>query len=148
MPSFPHDSCARPLTVADWLEQFCVARSTPLSLFSIYRARADFFFFPGHVQNGQLANHKEIFAEFNKQCIGSQSLTILLTVVIGCVVILPKSGYNIWIHSLWMQWMYNLCKDGCLQSLPNVPPIYLSPLKSSNRCSCLLCDGRRVMVSI
>ena len=46
----------------------------------IYRARAAYghHFFSVHTQNGQLADLEEIFAEFDKKCIGLESLTLLL----------------------------------------------------------------------
>lgn len=57
-----------------------MAQSMPLYFFPLLQSQGrapDFF--SARTQNGQLVVHLEIFAEFDKKCIGSELMTAPLT---------------------------------------------------------------------
>ncbi len=70
-----------------------ILQSEPLCLFPIYRARAMYehwTFFQCTHRNGQLVDHEETFAEFDKKCIGLelQTTPLSLTAVVSLEQIL------------------------------------------------------------
>lgn len=76
----------RPLLLIGWNSVACLSPRHFLC-FPVYTARAVFkhqVLFSAHTQNRQLADREEVVAEFDKQCVGLESVTapLIHTVII------------------------------------------------------------------